>query len=45
MGLFMVPMSCKSFLEELVGKNPGLREALHALLDFHEDESIESFVV
>jgi hypothetical protein len=42
-GLFMVTMSCKSFLEELVGKNPGLREAIHALLNFHEDVSIESF--
>ncbi len=45
MGLFMVPMSCKLFLEELVGKNPGLREAIHALLDFHEDVFIESLVV
>ncbi len=45
MGLFMVPMSRKSFLEELVGKNPGLREAIHALSDFHEDVSIESLVV
>jgi hypothetical protein len=44
-GLFVVPMSCKSFLEEHVGKNPGLREAIHALLDFHGDVSIESFVV
>ncbi len=45
MGLFMVPMSCKSFLEELAGKSPCLREAIHALSDFHEDVSIESFVV
>ncbi len=45
MGLFVVPMSCKLFLEELVGKNPSLREAIHALLDFHEDVSIESFIV
>ena len=43
MGLFMVPMSRKSFLEELDGKNPSLREAIHAFLDFHEDLSIESF--
>jgi hypothetical protein len=41
----MVPMSCKSFFEEFVGKNPDLREAIHALSDFHEDVFIESFVV
>ena len=45
MRLFVVPMFGKSFLEEFVGKNSGLREAIHALLDFHEDVSIESFVV
>ncbi len=45
MGLFVVPMSCMSFLEELVGKNSSLREAIHALLDFHEDVSVESLVV
>jgi hypothetical protein len=36
-GLFEVPMACKSEFEELVGKDAGLWEAIHTLSDFHVD--------
>ena len=43
MGLFVVPMFGKLFLEEFVVKNAGLQEAVHAFADFHIDVSIKSF--
>jgi hypothetical protein len=35
----------KSFLEECVGKNASLREAIHAFANFHVDVSIKSLLV
>ena len=34
-GLFKVAMACKAFLEELVGKDASLWEAVHAFAYFH----------
>ncbi len=41
MGLVILPMFGKWFLEEFVGKNAGLWEAVHAFADFHVDVSIK----
>jgi hypothetical protein len=43
-GLFEVPMACKTEFEELVGKDAGLWEAVHTFSDFHVDITINGFL-
>ncbi len=43
MGLFEVPMMCKTEFQELVGKDAGLWAAVHAFSDLHVDITIKRF--
>jgi hypothetical protein len=42
-GLFKVSMACQTELEEFIGKDAGLWEAVHSVSDFHVDITINSF--
>ncbi len=42
-GLFEVPMACKTEFQELVGKDGSLREVIHPLSDLPVDKTINSF--
>ncbi len=43
MGLFEVSMACQVEFEEFLGKDAGLWEAIHTLLDLHVDITINGF--